>query len=100
LQVLPQTHTPQGNEVKGMGAMDKKPADKKTVNNANKKKINIKEYFRGIRTETKKVIWPTRKELASYTGVVLFTCFVFGLGIWIVDSIFLGALKHILNISF
>lgn len=86
--------------------MDKKTMDKKTmdkkpaVNAAPRRKIDVKEYFRGIKTETKKVVWPTRKELGSYTGVVILTCFAFGLGIWIVDSLFLGALKYILNISF
>jgi preprotein translocase subunit SecE len=85
--------------------MEKKQAEKKTIaskvaaQNPNRKKMDIKGYFRGIKTETKKVVWPTRKELGSYTGVVVFTCFAFGLGIWVVDTIFLGALKYILNIS-
>jgi len=82
--------------------MDKKTTDKKAASRAGaaRQKIDVKEYFRGIKTETKKVVWPTRKELGSYTGVVIFTCVVFSLGIWIVDSLFLGALKYILNISF
>ncbi|MEI8217260.1 MAG: preprotein translocase subunit SecE [Eubacteriales bacterium] len=85
--------------------MEKKQAEKKpignktTTPNPNRQKMDIKGYFRGIRTETKKVVWPTRKELGSYTVVVVFTCFAFGLGIWVVDSLFLGALKYILNIS-
>ncbi len=81
--------------------MDKKSTDKKpALNAAPRRKIDVKEYFRGIKTETKKVVWPTRKELGSYTGVVILTCFAFSFGIWIVDSLFLGALKYILNISF
>ena len=68
---------------------------------ANKKpRVSFREYFKGIKTETKKVVWPTRKELISYTSVVVLTCFVFGLGIWLVDSAFLAALKYVLNISF
>ena len=78
-----------------------KEKTKKPVPTANKKpRISFKEYFKGIKTETKKVVWPTRKELVSYTGVVLLTCFEFGLGIWLVDSAFLAALKYVLNISF
>jgi preprotein translocase subunit SecE len=107
LQILQETYTSQGNQVKEVSIMDKKVMDKKPTDKkpaataiANRKKINVKEYFRGIKTETKKVVWPTRKELGSYTGVVMFTCFAFGLGIWLVDSLFLGALKYILNISF
>lgn len=65
-----------------------------------KPKVSLKEYFKGIRTEMKKVVWPTRKELVSFTGVVLFVCVVLGLGIWAVDSVFLTSLKYVLNISF
>lgn len=74
---------------------------KKPVQAANQKqKVSMGEYFKGIKTETKKVVWPTRKELISYTGVVILTCAAFGLGIWAVDSAFLAALKAVLNISF
>lgn len=67
---------------------------------SDKKRGGIREYFKGVKIEMKKVVWPTRKELISYTGVVLFTCIIFGLGIWAVDSGFLAALKAGLNISF
>lgn len=68
---------------------------------ANKKpRGSIKDYFKGIRTEMKKVVWPTRKELVSYTGVVLLACIFLGVGIWLVDSAFLASLKYVLNISF
>jgi preprotein translocase subunit SecE len=66
----------------------------------NKPRGSLKDYFRGIKTEMKKVVWPTRKELVSFTGVVLFLCVVMGLGIWAVDSAFLASLKYVLNISF
>lgn len=65
-----------------------------------KPRVSLKEYFKGIRTEMKKVVWPTRKELVSFTGVVLFVCVVLGVGIWLVDAGFLIALKYVLNITF
>jgi preprotein translocase subunit SecE len=81
--------------------MEKEKAKKPVPAAAPKKpKVSIGDYFKGIRTEVKKVVWPTRKELASYTGVVLFACVLLGLGIWIVDSAFLASLKYVLNISF
>jgi preprotein translocase subunit SecE len=55
------------------------------------------DYFKGVRLETKKVVWPTRQELVSYTIVVLFTCAFFGLMIWGVDSAFLAALRQLLG---
>ncbi len=55
-------------------------------NDKAKKKFSIKEYFRGIKIELKKVIWPTKSELISYTGVVIGVCAVCALGFWAVDS--------------
>lgn len=74
--------------------MSKKPAANKNV----KKRPGIKEYFKGVRVEMRKVIWPTKKELVSYTGVVIVTCFAFALVFWAFDSVFLSLLKAILNI--
>jgi preprotein translocase subunit SecE len=65
-----------------------------------KKKGGWSEYFKGVRIETKKVVWPTRQELISYTIVVLFTCAFFGVMIWGVDSAFLAALRRIVEIPY
>ena len=64
----------------------------------NKKKISLKEYFKGIRIEMKKVVWPTKKELGSY-AVVILTCAFFALAFWAIDSGFLALLKAVLNIE-
>jgi len=81
--------------------MDKEKAKKPVPAAAAKKpRPSLKEYFKGIKTEVKKVVWPTRKELVSFTGVVLFVCVVLSLGIWAFDSAFLASLKYVLNISF
>ena len=68
-------------------------------NNAPKKKRSLGEYFRGIKFEMKKVIWPTRKEIGSYTMVVIITCAFFALGIWLVDTGTLAVLRGILSIN-
>lgn len=64
-----------------------------------KKRTSLKEYFRGVKQEMSKVIWPTKKELGSFTVIVLATCAVFALGFWIIDTGVLAALKGILNIT-
>ena len=64
----------------------------------NKKKTSVKDYFKGIRIE-KKVVWPTKKELGSYTAVVVLTCAFFALAFWAIDSGFLALLKAVLNIE-
>ena len=74
--------------------MDRKSA----VSNA-KKRPSIREYFKGVKVETGKVIWPNKKELASFTSVVIVTCFVFAIIFWVFDTAFLALLKAVLNIS-
>ncbi len=64
-----------------------------------KKRGGIREYFRGVRNEMKKVIWPSRKDTLSYTVVVIATCAVFALGFWLIDTGVLAALQHVLNIT-
>lgn len=64
-----------------------------------KKKAGLGEYFKGVKLEMKKVIWPTKKETISYTAVVVATCAIFALGFWLVDTGVLAALRAILNIE-
>ena len=55
--------------------------------------------FKDMRGEMKKVVWPTKKELGSYTAVVVLTCAFFALAFWAIDSGFLALLKAVLNIE-
>ncbi len=50
-----------------------------------KKKGRVRTYFRGVRAETKKVLWPSKNDLINYTGVVLFISVTVGLVIWLLD---------------
>ena len=64
-----------------------------------KKKLNFKEYFRGVSTEMKKVVWPTRSEVVSYTAVVIAVCAAFALIFWAIDTGILAALKAVLGVT-
>ncbi|AGA67964.1 preprotein translocase, SecE subunit [Desulfitobacterium dichloroeliminans LMG P-21439] len=44
------------------------------------------EYFKGVWSELKKVHWPDRKQLLTYTGVVLIAVAFVAVLLWIVDS--------------
>lgn len=48
---------------------------------------NLVRFFKDIRTELKKVIWPTRQQLLNNTVTVLLTCLVVGAIIWIADEV-------------
>lgn len=49
------------------------------------KKGKLSTYFRGVKAETKKVIWPGKKDLINYTGVVIFMCVLVGLVVYLLD---------------
>jgi preprotein translocase subunit SecE len=79
--------------------LEAKAAAKKKPARQKQQKASIREYFRGIKTEVKKVVWPTRKELSAYTVVVILTCTFFALGFWAIDTGVLAMLKGILGIN-
>lgn len=78
--------------------MENEKAKKKPVA-ATQKKGNLMDYFKGIKLEMKKVVWPTKHELGSYTVAVLFFCAFFALSFWLMDLGVLTALKTILGIT-
>ena len=62
-----------------MGAV-KKPA------NAQGTTVRTKEYLQGAWSELKKVHWPNRQQLLTYTGVVFVSVAIVAFLLWIVDS--------------
>ncbi len=45
----------------------------------------FKRFFRNVTAELKKVNWPSRKELTTYTIVVIITVLLVSLIIWVWD---------------
>jgi preprotein translocase subunit SecE len=64
-----------------------------------REKGSFVKYWKGVRREMGKVVWPTRKELVTYTAVVLVTCAVFAIGFWLIDTGTLAVLKHVLGVA-
>ena len=56
-------------------------------------------FWKGVRTEVKKVVWPTKKELKNYTIVVILVCCAFALGFWVLDTIFLKLLEMVIGVT-
>ena len=67
------------------------------ANNVNEKRPSLKERFKGTKVEFKKIVWPTKKELTSYTVVVIAICVAFALVFWLVDTGTLAALRAIVG---
>jgi preprotein translocase subunit SecE len=47
----------------------------------------LARFIKEVRTELKKVIWPSRNQVINNTITVLITCLVIGGIIWILDFI-------------
>jgi preprotein translocase subunit SecE len=55
-----------------------------------------KRFFRNVWAELKKVHWPNRLQLITYTGVVLLAVLLVSVLIWIMDSILGGVMSLII----
>ncbi|TGE33104.1 preprotein translocase subunit SecE [Desulfosporosinus sp. Sb-LF] len=71
-----------------MGAL-KKPA------NTQRQAEKAADYFRGVLSELKKVHWPSRRQLLTYTGVVFFAVAIVSILMWVVDSGLSAALSKL-----
>ena len=49
----------------------------------------LTSFVREVSVETKKVTWPTKKEVVSTTTVVVIASFIFGVYLYFCDLIFL-----------
>lgn len=65
-------------------------ADVKTGKSAkDKRSKRIIRFFKEVRSELKKVVWPNRRQLFNSTVSVLLTCLIVGALIWVSDRLLL-----------
>jgi preprotein translocase subunit SecE len=57
----------------------------------------LAEFLREVRSEMRKVIWPSRTEVQATTTVVLVTVFIFAAYFWLVDNIIGRAIEAMLH---
>lgn len=55
---------------------------------AGKKSFSLKTFLLNVRDELKRVSWPSKDELVSYTGVVFVAVIVVCTLIWVCDTVF------------
>lgn len=51
-----------------------------------------KNYLGAVRTEMRRVVWPSREELRNYSVAVIVSLVVFGVVLWLVDTGIVAAL--------
>ena len=69
-----------------------KPAKKE------KKPGRIKEAWRGFKSEIKKIVWPSWKQVLKNTGVVLVIVIVFAIAIALLDYAFSGGIRALVDL--
>ena len=58
----------------------------------------IRRYFRELRSELKKVVWPTPKQVAKNALVVVACVVVFGVFIWLFDFVAQTGITALINL--
>ncbi|MBO5447925.1 MAG: preprotein translocase subunit SecE [Ruminococcus sp.] len=84
---------------KEIAKSSKKDADKAKNTGKAKKKGGIRRYFKDLKAEIKKVVWPTRKQVVNNTGIVLSVMVVMALFLFAVDSGLGAAIQAVLSIG-
>lgn len=69
---------------------DDKPAKAKKSKNGIVAKT--KNYFGDVRSEMRRVVWPSKKDLKNFTIAVIAMLIVFGVVIWLLDTGVVAAL--------
>ncbi|CAC9936658.1 preprotein translocase, SecE subunit [Aedoeadaptatus coxii] len=70
----------------------KSTATPKTVED----KKSLGRYFRGVKREFKRVVWPTKKQLFQYSVIVILVSVVTAIFLYAVDFVF----SHIMGLIF
>lgn len=63
-----------------------------------KKKKDRGLWFREMKSELKKVVWPNKQTVAKNTGTVLLFSLLIGVCIWVFDFVATSAVQMILNV--
>jgi len=66
--------------------------------NAKKNRVSFKQFFKEVSGEVKKLSWPTKKELVSYTLTVLGFIILMAVIIYVLDLVFGEGLGLLANL--
>lgn len=84
------------DEVKAKKANEK---NSKKAASSKKPKKSIVKYFKDLKSEFKKVVWPSRKTVINNTVVVLIALIISGVFVWGLDTLFATLLRLALGMS-
>ena len=58
------------------------------TDNTVKKTSKIKEFFKGVKGEFKKIVWPNFKTITNNTSVVIAVTLIIGVIVYLLDLLF------------
>lgn len=73
-------------------------AEEKNVKKDKKEKKDRGRWFREMRSELKKVVWPSPDKVAKNTGTVILYSLIIGACIWVFDGVAALLIKTLLNV--
>jgi preprotein translocase subunit SecE len=65
---------------------------------AEEKKRDRGLWFREMKSELKKIVWPTKETVVKNTGTVLLCSLIIGACIWVFDYAAVSVVQMILNV--
>lgn len=83
-------------EPQGIGSGSKVPDKKKEKK---KRKNRLAKWFREMRSELKKVVWPTPKQITNNTLIALVVMFIASIVVWGVDQIGVQVVHAIVSLG-
>lgn len=84
-------------EAKAEALVNKSENASKKKDSGAKKPNPVVKYFKDLKSEFKKVVWPTKKAVINNTGIVLAAMIISGLFIWGVDTVFTSLLRLLVS---
>ena len=76
-----------------------KKVEKKSAGNKPNILGKIKQFFKDVKGETKKIVWNTWPNTVKDTGVVLMVTVIIGAGVWISDVVFRQLIELIYSLA-
>ncbi len=63
-----------------------------------KKKKSRGQWFREMKSELKKVVWPNKQNVVKNTGTVLLCSLILGACIWIFDAVVVNFFQMLISV--
>ena len=88
MQILQETHFAQGNQVISDNIASFSKGCETMADSSSTEKAPKKNFWKGMKAEYKKIVWPNRDTVTKQTIVVLVVSLVLGVLIGVLDMIF------------